>query len=250
MNTDTRQSVHHLLKAFAQKSLKTYDAETLKRAYPFHRLFFDEAGLVAFKQERSMVTKMGQSLYPELARLIAAERYSDVAREKVIDGQLKTTTVNAIDHIVRDLRAKRREPDHAQETREISKASASTTKTSVRVIADLFIGDFPSGPFFAEIKTPLPNLDICAESKSKILTFEALLRRKKAHGYLAFAYNPFITRAAYAHGFTKQVMDMQTEVLMAEEFWDTIGGIGTFAALLSVIDTVGNEIREEKNQAR
>ncbi len=246
MQDNTRQAVRNLLKIFAQKSLKDYDIETLKRAYPFHRLFFDEMGLVAFKQERSIVTKMGQGLYPELARLIALENHSDVVREKVIQGQLKDTTVNTIGRIVRDLRAKRRSPNHAQEIREIRKAKAGSIKVPVRVIADLYIGDFRDGPFFAEIKTPLPNLDICAESKSKILTFETLLYSQKPKGYLAFAYNPFITRAAYAHGFTKQIMDMHAEVLMAEEFWDKIGGSGTFAELLSIIDLVGNEIREEK----
>lgn len=33
---------------------------------------------------------------------------------------------------------------------------------------------------------------------------------------------------------------------MADEFWDTIGGQGTFAELLTLIDLVGSEIREEK----
>jgi hypothetical protein len=249
MEEKTRQAVHSLLKTFAQKSLKDYDIETLKRAYPFHQLFFDEVGLVAFKQERSVVTKMGQSLYPELAKLIASETHSDVEREKLIQGQLSETTVSTIDRIVRDLRARHRSPDHAQEMREIRKTKATSVKVPVRVIADLYIGDHRDGPFFAEVKTPLPNLDICAETKSKILTFETLLRGKHARGYLAFAYNPFITRAAYAHGFTKQIMDMSVEVLMAEEFWDKIGGSGTFSELLSIVDSVGNEIREEKSMA-
>jgi hypothetical protein len=112
------------------------------------------------------------------------------------------------------------------------------------VIADLYIGDFFSGPLFVEIKTPKPNLDICAETKSKILTFETLLRDQYPRGFLAFAYNPYITRAAYDHGFTKQIMDMQIEVLMAEEFWDMIGGSGTFSELIGIIDAVGDQIQE------
>ncbi len=246
MQDATRQTIYQLLKSFAQTSLKNHDVETLKRAYPFHRLFFDDPGLIAFKQERSVVTRMGLSLYPELARLIALENYSEVVREKIIEGSLKDTTVNTIDRIVRDLRARQRLPNHTQEIREIRKAPASATKAPVRVITDLYIGDFRGGPFFAEIKTPVPNLDICAETKSKILTFEALLHRQNAKGHLAFAYNPFITRDAYAHHFTKQIMDMEAEVLMADEFWDTIGGQGTFAELLSIVDSVGSEIREAK----
>ncbi|MBP6785949.1 MAG: TdeIII family type II restriction endonuclease [Candidatus Promineofilum sp.] len=245
MKAITRQTVHNLLKTFTQTSLQDYDIEKLKRAYPFHRLFFDDAGLVAFKRERSIVTKMGMRLYPEIARLIALENYSDVAREKVIQGELDEAAVNAIDRIVRDLRAAKRQPDHELEWLEIRGTATTSVNVPVRVIADLYIGDFQGGPFFAEIKTPVPNLDICAESKSKILTFESLLHEQHARGFLAFAYNPYVTRADYAHGFTKRVMDLEAEVLMGEEFWDVIGGNGTFSQLLTIIDSVGNQIQEE-----
>lgn len=247
MQDSTRQAIHLLLKTFAQKSLKDYDLDVLKRAYPFHRIFFDDLGFVAFKQERSIVTKMGMNLYPELARLVALENYSDVAREKQIQGVFKETTANKIHQIVQDLRTNQRTPNHVQEMEEILDVNDNAIEAPdrpERVIADLYIGDFHSGPFFAEIKTPLPNLDICAQSKTKILTFETLLHNQGARGYLAFAYNPFVTRDKYAHNFTKRIMDLQVEILMGEEFWNAIGDDGTFATLLTIIDEVGNEIRE------
>lgn len=129
------------------------------------------------------------------------------------------------------------------ELKETIEKQSKNEKISLKIIADLYIGDFDEGPFFAEIKSPLPNLDICAQSKSKILIFETLL--KEARGYLAFPYNPYITRQSYKHRFTEQIMDMQREVLMGEEFWDKIGGEGTFRQLLSIIETVGNEVRRE-----
>jgi hypothetical protein len=248
MNSSTRQAVYELLKTFAQKSLKTYDVETIKRAYPFHRLFFDEASLVAFKQERSVVTKMGQQLYPDLAACIAKEHFQKVFLEYEITATLKRTTVDTISTIVRELRSGQRKPNHAAEIAEIWHANQAkdSEMVEVRVIADLFIGDFHRGPFFAEIKTPVPNLDICAEAKHKILTFIALFHQQNPCGYLAFPYNPFITREAYKHSFTKKIMDLRDEVLMAGEFWDEIGGVGTFDQLLAVIDEVGGEVRSQK----
>lgn len=248
MRKDTRESIHKLLKSFTQKSLQHFDVDKLKRAYPFHRLFFDEIGLVAFKQERSMVTRMGQGLYPELARLIASEKYSDVTLQKLLEGDLNEGIAIKIDQIVGELRAGRRRPDHAKEMSEILDAKSGKTRREIRVIADVYIGDFEDGPLFLELKTPQPNIDICAESKKKIFDFKALLHDQNPEAYLAFYYNPFVTRAAYAHAPTKRVMDMQAEVLMAEEFWDKIGGSGTFSQLLQVIEDVGNEIREEKTK--
>ncbi|MBI3537427.1 MAG: TdeIII family type II restriction endonuclease [Chloroflexi bacterium] len=250
MQSTTRKALHDLLKSFTEKSLRNYDVEKLKRAYPFHRLFFDEIGLVAFKQERSMVTKMGRDLYPELTRLIAMEKYSAVVLEKVIEGKLNAPMVSKIDQIVRELRERQRRPNHIQEMNEIFNAKFGTDERIVRVIADVYIGDFKTGPLFIELKTPQPNLDICAQSKSKILTFKTLLGNQNPNAYLAFYYNPFVTRAEYSHSFTKQIMDMNEEVLMGEEFWDMIGGKGTFAQLLEIIENVGDEIRKEKKEWR
>lgn len=246
MQESTRKEAHDLLKTFARQSLQNYDVEALKRAYPFHRLFFDEVGLVAFKQERSVVTKMGQSLYPRLAKLIAQENHSDVSLEKDIEGNLNESMASTIDRIIGEFRERRRHPNHLQEMNEIINAESGTEQRLVRVIADLYIGDFHGGPFFAEIKTPKPNLDICVEAKSKILTFKTLFYELNPHAYLAFAYNPYITRQQYSHPFTKAIMDMQAEVLIGEEFWDEIGGKGTFSEMLEIIEQVGSEIREEK----
>jgi hypothetical protein len=239
--------VQDILESFAFSALQNYDLDVIRRAYPFHRLIFDDIGLVAFKRERSVVTRMGQTLYPELARVIAMDSHADVARGKSIEGELPTDVVNVIGQIVRELRSGQRMPNHVREMDEILAANWSTEPIWVRVIADLFIGDYVDGPFFAEIKTPRPNLDICAETKTKILTFESLLLGEHARGHFGFPYNPFVTRAAYGHGFTRRIMDMDAEVLMADEFWDAIGGMGTFDTLLALVDQVGEEVRRQRS---
>lgn len=190
-------------------------------------------------------------LYPELARVIALEKYKDVVREKPIRGNVPILTANMIDRIVTELRTNQRSPNHKNEIAEIGKTLSELKNSEIveiRTVADIYIGDFTGGPFFAEIKTPLPNLDVCAETKKKILTFTTLMKGKGPRAFLAFPYNPFITRADYKHGFTNQIMDMSSEVLMAGEFWDTIGGKGTFNKLLLIIEDVGEEIRKEKTK--
>lgn len=112
----------------------------------------------------------------------------------------------------------------------------------IRLIADLFIEDFSPGPLFMELKTPLPNLDICAESKRKILTFKTLYLDKNPQAYLGLYYNPFYPEE-YKHSFTKRVMDMKREVLIGEEMWDTLGGKGTYQELLKLIEEVAKETR-------
>jgi hypothetical protein len=154
MNRATRKTVYGLLYNFAKQSIGDFDIDLIKRSYPFHRLFFDELGLRAFKQERSVVTKMGQKLYPRLAESIAKEHYQDVILGHEITGTLKKSTADTISRIVRQLRSSQRSPNHAEEIAEIRAADQQDdeARVEVRVIADLYIGDFPKGPFFSEIK--------------------------------------------------------------------------------------------------
>ncbi len=89
MNSTTRQAVYDLLKSFAQQSVKRYgpqDIEELKQAHPFHKLFLNDAGLIAAKRERSAVTRMGMFLFPRLAKSIASERYQQVILEHKMQG--------------------------------------------------------------------------------------------------------------------------------------------------------------------
>jgi hypothetical protein len=72
-------------------------------------------------------------------------------------------------------------------------------------------------------------------------SFIALHHDKGPEAYLAFAYNPFIGREAYSHPFTAQIMDLEAEVLIGEEFWDKLGGEGTYQQLLDVIEEVKQE---------
>ncbi len=87
-------------------------------------------------------------------------------------------------------------PDAQKEWLEIQ-AAASGQQVQQQVIADLYIGDFPGGPLFVEIKSPRPNLDICAESKLKMLVFRAIMQnqnQRQAQAYLGLWYNPDIHR--------------------------------------------------------
>lgn len=249
MKTETRRRVKRVMEECVAEQTSKIDPWTnrdLRRAYPFHRLFFTNAGIAAARAERSIVTSMGASLYPRLSVAVARERFHDIHTEHRIEGELNDSACNLLEQIVTELRSPgrrkrdRRTPNHRDELRSII-ASRDGAARQVAVTADLYIGDFTDGPLFVELKTPLPNLDIAAESKRKILYFLAMMTRQNVAGaeaYLGLTYNPYLTRAAYAHNPTKRVMDMDTEVLMGAELWDYIGGPGTYDELLTIIEEI------------
>jgi len=244
MRQETRVKLKNVLLSFKRSIVEVpYSIEELERAYPFHSLLFPGEALKAFKKQRTVVTKMGQQLIPELAKIIAEDQYVEVRRNYEIVGQLDTAKVEVIDNIVNELRMGRRKPNHQKEIQEIL-AAKDGGRREVRVIADLFIGDFKPGPLFLEFKSPRPNLDVCAESKRKMLLFQALFENKNPQAYLALYYNPFYPEK-YNHSITKQIMDMNEEVLIGEDVWNKLGGKGTYDELLRIIEEVREEILEK-----
>jgi hypothetical protein len=55
------------------------------------------------------------------------------------------------------------------------------------------------------------------------------------------AYNPYGSRSNYKHSFAVKHLDMKNQILLEDEFWDIVGGKGTFAELLSIYREVGEE---------
>lgn len=247
MENTTKEKVKTFVRDFVVKTrlkLRSWSLSDLKRAYPFHSLFFPDEALLASKNERSVVTAMGQGFYPRLAQLVAEEKYTKVFLNFTVGGPLNDAACNRIEELITELRTGRRRPDHDSEISDILAHTGGGMRTT-ETKADFYIDDFINGPLFIEIKSPLPNLDIAAESKKKILYFLAIKNREGmtgAAGYLAFPYNPFLTREFYSHSFTKRIMDMEKEVLMGEEFWNLIGGPACFSELLDVIDQVKSEL--------
>ena len=97
---------------------------------------------------------------------------------------------------------------------------------------------------FFEIKAPLPNSDQTKVSKEKIFKLTAMVRRECA--FFALPFNPFGTREAYSHSFPARWFDMRRDrvVLIGAEFWDRIGGAGTWEAMLEVAEEVGEHLRQ------
>jgi len=268
MKPEVRQQLKEILRQFvdetvAKRSRQAYSTNALKREYPFQSLFFRDEALVAFKHQRTIVTKLGQQLYPQLVAALAKTRFRYVHSNYPMPMTLDRAVWNAIDEIVSRLRAAAKgkssekiPTDHERVVMSVLKVSPSGQTETRAIVLDIFIADFVPAPLYLELKTPKPNLDICAESKRKILAFEVYMRtegepvliddfviarpNEMARGYLAFPYG---LRESYRHAFTQRIMDIETEVLIGAELWDMLGGSGTFDELLSIIDEVRHEVR-------
>jgi Type II restriction endonuclease, TdeIII len=118
----------------------------------------------------------------------------------------------------------------------------------VTVVCDIYAEDTTTKKRFAfEVKAPLPNSDQTKVSKEKLLKLYAMNPCPIDSAYYALAYNPYgQNKSDYRWGIPARWFDMTTDssVLIGAEFWDKIGGVGTYTAFIEAINEIGLPYRE------
>jgi hypothetical protein len=117
----------------------------------------------------------------------------------------------------------------------------------VTVLCDVFMKNEKTGATYAfEVKAPLPNSDQTKVSKEKIFKLFAMENSPVTAAFFALAYNPYGKKEDYNWAFPKRWFDMADSpvVLIGEEFWDFIGGKGTYELFIDEVNQLGKHYKE------
>ena len=98
------------------------------------------------------------------------------------------------------------------------------------------------------LKTAKPNAGGFKEFKRTFLEWVAVILANKpdanVNTFIAIPYNPYEPKP-YVRWTMKGMLDLKREVMVAEEFWDFLGGASTYADLLDCFEKAGIELRPE-----
>lgn len=248
---ETEAGIKEVLKRFMESVLKRrlqdepWDYESYKLRLPFHVALVPEEIWKGAKFERSFVTSLGMIGWEEIARIIANDKRGYAKRGARIEGSIYKNKLEKINSILKDLEHGGRKPDWISELTEIKKIKGDQLE-SITIVADLYVEDAKTKEKFVfEIKSPLPNSDQTAVSKKKILQAFNLENPKLNGAYFALPFNPFGKKEDYNHAHPFRWFDMNNDqaVIMAKDFWDLLGGEGTYEALIKTFEEVGNEYK-------
>lgn len=199
--------------------------------------------------ERRFVTPFGK-VWERLAVVAANEGMGFGALNHTIRGNVKAErlrriqqTLDALEHPERG--GDRIRPDWDRELEHILEAGGEPVPTVV--ICDVYVEDRINNKKYAfELKAPLPNSDQTKVSKEKILKLYCMEPRQIDDAYYALPYNPYGRKEDYAWSFPGRWFNMQEDkvVLIGNEFWDKVGGIGTFQSFISAINEIGAIYRD------
>ena len=92
----------------------------------------------------------------------------------------------------------------------------------------------------------MPNSDQTKVSKEKMFKLLAMNPPQVNFAFYALAYNPYGRKEDYKWGFPLRWFNMQKDesVLIGDEFWELIGGKGTYNNFITEVNLLGKEYRE------
>jgi hypothetical protein len=200
--------------------------------------------------ERRFVTTFGK-IWETLAVVAANQGLGYGERQYPIMGNISeeklrriTEILNHLEH--RQVNEKKVKPDWNTELSYILEDKSQAT-IPVKIICDVYAKNTTTGEAYSfELKAPLPNSDQTKVSKEKLLKLYCMEPRQVMGAYYALPYNPYGTKANYSWSFPARWFNMNTDevVLIGDEFWEKIGGSGTYQIFIDALNEIGFEYKQ------
>jgi hypothetical protein len=248
---DTIQAIiRSMMDRVMERVLETdpFQAEKHRAAKPLYAALVPDEIFKGSHFERRFVTPFG-TVWEQLAVAVAQQGlgYAQVGRSVagvVPEGRLSriSALINRLEHQDADARARgeaRIRPDWKTELDYVLEAGGELIP--VTVMCDVYAEDTSANERYAfELKAPLPNSDQTKVSKEKLLKLYAMEPRLIEHACYALPYNPYGKREDYRWSHPARWFNMREDkvVLIGEEFWEKIGGPGTYQALISAVNDI------------
>lgn len=199
--------------------------------------------------ERRFVTPFG-SAWERLAVVAATQGLGYGTQNYPIHGKVRAERLRRITEVLNLLEhpepgRDRAKPDWDAELKYILAGGGENLLVSV--VCDVYAEDTANKRKLAfELKAPLPNSDITKVSKEKLLKLYSMEPRLVDEAYYALPYNPYGSRENYDWSFPARWFNMKEDkvVLIGDEFWEKIGGVGTYQTFIQAINELGREYKE------
>ncbi|MGD9899524.1 MAG: TdeIII family type II restriction endonuclease [Calditrichaceae bacterium] len=246
--TQTQKTqVEDSLKNSLRNKFQNYNPEP--SAMPFHTRLLGEDRLALYSFIHSINTNFGTTIFEPVAITLAKSRFKLAETQKVAGTFLSERAQYEIQRIMDDLTAVNKKPNKKDEIEIIRQVCQSGEMRKVKPTkVDVFLVDHNDSIFLFDIKTAKPNKGGFKEFKRTLLEWVACVLAKnpvaKINTLIAIPYNPYSPKP-YSRWTMAGMLDLEYELKVAEEFWDFLGGAGTYNDLLDCFEKVGIELRTE-----
>ncbi|HOV16048.1 MAG TPA: TdeIII family type II restriction endonuclease [Candidatus Cloacimonadota bacterium] len=246
MNIEQQKRIMDILKLSLLNKLKNYKPETTPM--PFHTRLLGKDRMVLFSFIQSLNTTFGTSFYEPLSKEIASHRFNNPQIHYKVGDTISEGSSFVIQKIMDQLTTGQYKPNKIKEIEEIRKVCQQGEARKVKpTLADVSFTDNDGILYLYDIKTVKPNKGSFIEFKRTLLTWVAasLFNNPilKIQSFIAIPYNPYEPKP-YERWTMAGMLDLKYDLKVAEEYWDFLGGKGTYEILLDCFEKVGIELKD------
>lgn len=247
ITTDQIYNVTNVLKNALRTKFLNYNPEP--SSMPFHARLLGKDRMALFSFIHSLNTNFGTSIFEPVAKTIAASNFKSADSQQVVGTQISSEAFLVIEHIMNELTTATTEPNKPIEIESIRKVCQKGEMRNVRLTkVDVKLVSNSEEVFLIDIKTAKPNAGGFKEFKRTLLQWVAAYLADKpesnVQSLIAIPYNPYEPEP-YNRWTMRGMLDLPNELKVANEFWDFLGGEGTYIQLLDIFEKVGIELRSE-----
>lgn len=236
---------NRLVQALRNK-FENYKPET--SSMPFHTRLLGKDRMALYSFIQSLNTNFGTSIFEPVAEELALKHFDSIKRQMAVTKTITKEAQRVIQDIMDSLESGNSKPNKNDEiTRILAVAQNGETSIIKPPKVDLFLQK-DDNVYLFDIKTAKPNKGGFKEFKRTLLTWVACFAYSNPNlniqSLIAIPYNPYEPKP-YERWTIAGMLDLSSELKVANEFWDFLGGTGSYELILSAFEEVGQEMREE-----
>lgn len=247
LSKDQFHSVKEVLKASLRNKFKNYNPEPA--VMPFHTRLLGKDRLALYSFIHSLNTNFGTTIFEPVGLTLAQKNFKSATSQAIAGDYISNEAQKVIQKLIDGLITAETSPDKEKEIEMIRKVCQKGNMVKVKPTRiDLMLESNKDEFFFFDIKTAKPNAGSFKEFKRTLLEWVAVFFANKPDAkintLIAIPYNPYEPEK-YNRWTMRGMLDLDKELLVAEEFWDFLGGKNTYQGLLDCFEEVGIELRDE-----
>ncbi len=241
------QSVEDTIRRSLKNKFKIYNPEPA--VMPFHTRLLGKDRLALYAFIHSLNTNFGTTVFEPVAVSLASTRFKVARSQLKLEAKISEKAQYEIQKIINDLSAADKKPDKQKEIDMLREVCQSGEFRAVKLTkVDVYLESQEGEIYLIDIKTAKPNKGSFIEFKRTLLEWSAAVLadnpNAKINTLIAIPYNPYEPKP-YSRWTMTGMLDLKNELKVAEEFWDFLGGEGTYNNLLDCFERVGVEMRDE-----
>jgi hypothetical protein len=247
LSNQQKNDVKEVLRTSLRNKFANHNPEPA--SMPFHTRLLGKDRLALYSFIHSLNTNFGTTIFEPVAVALARPRFRDVRTQVKIGESISFNSQTEIQRIMDGLTTATLTPDKQREIETIRNIAQDGEMINVKPTkVDIFLESNDGELFLFDLKTAKPNAGGFKEFKRTLLEWVGVTLAedpaKIIHTLIAIPYNPYEPEP-YNRWTMRGMLDLENELKVANEFWDFIGGEGTYEDLLICFEEVGIEMREE-----